>query len=381
MSNTSKIKVAVLAGARSTEHEVSLASAYNIANAIDREKYEVFIVGISPDGVWKQYDPQSFVENPTDFASIRLGQPISGRIGVTQSSPTFYDLDNGGQELFSVDVVFPAVLGNYAEDGTMQGLLRIMDVPFTTPDVLGSAAAMDKDMMKRLFIQAGIPTQKFKLARKNLPRPSYEDLIDELGRVMFIKPANNGSSVGVYKVDSAADFDRYLERAFEYDVKVLIEEAVDGREVELSMKGNIGSQQISHTVGEIVEKKEGDFYSYDNKYVSSDNVDLITDTDVTEDQRALMQELSVRACEALECEGFSRVDFFIRDSDGQVLLNEINTMPGFTQISMYPKLWVQSGVSYGDLVDELLQLAIQRHAFRIEPIVTNAAEVLRREQG
>lgn len=370
-----KKNVCVFAGGRSTEHEVSLASAYNIVNAIDTDTYNIYVIGISQDGVWRQYDSQNFVQNPTAFKAIKLAEPISGRVAITQSSPAFYDVDNGGKELFSVDVIFPAVLGNYSEDGTMQGLLRMMDVPFTTPDVLGSAMAMDKEVMKRLFIEADIPSAKYVLARKNGERPSYAKLVEHLGEVMFIKPANNGSSIGVYKAANKEEFEENLEKAFRYDVKVIIEEAIVGREVEISMMGNIGNQQTSAATGEIIERHDDEFYSYENKYVNSDKVELVAPADVTEEQLSTMQGLAVKACETLECEGFARVDFFVTEA-GEIMVNEVNTMPGFTQISMFPRLWQESGVSYPELIGKLLELAVERHEYRIKPIVTNAQEVL-----
>lgn len=372
-----KIRVAVLAGAKSTEHEVSLASAFNIVNSIDRDKYEVFVIGIDPTGVWRQYEPDNFVSDPTDFKKIKLAEPISGRVGITQSSNAFYDLDNG-LELFRVDVVFNAILGNNAEDGTMQGLLRIMDVPFTTPDVLGSAIAMDKDVMRRLFEQAGIPTTKSVMIRKNASRPSYSELVEQLGSTLFVKPANNGSSVGVYRVTNGEEFEKYVEKAFSYDVKILVEEENIGREVEISVLGNIGGIRASTAVGEIVPN-EGDFYSYNNKYIQSDNCSLLAPADVSEKQLAEMQALAVKVMEALECEGFSRIDFFILEKDEKLIVNEINTMPGFTKISMFPRLWQESGLTYPELVDQILQLAIERHEYRIAPIVTDASEVLIRE--
>ncbi len=270
-STPSKIRVAVLAGARSTEHEVSLVSAYNIAKAIDRNKYDVFVVGIDKDGMWRQYDPENFVINPSGVGHAMLSdEPISGRLSVTQNSHAFYDVDNGGRVAFECDVVFPAVLGNYAEDGTMQGLLRMMDVPFTTPDVLGSSVAMDKDVAYRLLRDAGIKVAKFVTLRKNASHKSYEELTSELGTdVIFVKPANAGSSVGVSKVTNAEEFEKALALAFLYDVKVIVQAGIVGREVEISAMGLMGNHEVS-VIGEIVENDPEDFYSYDNKYVHSE---------------------------------------------------------------------------------------------------------------
>lgn len=372
---TSRIRVAVFAGARSTEHEVSLISAYNIVQAIDPKKYEVFVVGIDKHGIWKQYDPSNFVENPSDISSITLATPISGRLTVTQCSNAFYDLDRGGEIAFSCDIVFPAVLGNYAEDGTIQGLLRMMDVPFTTPDVLGSAVAMDKDVAYRLFRDAGIEVAPFVTLRKNAKVPTFGELKEELGTdIIFIKPSNAGSSVGVSRVSTELEYQNGLHLAFRYDVKVIAQAGVVGRELEIGVIGNIGSQRTS-LVGEIVEKDSDDFYSYDNKYVHSGNVQLIAPAQLSDELYERISDTAIQVCEVLECEGFGRVDFFVTE-DETVYVNEINTMPGFTAISMFPRLWSESGVSYPELVDALLQTAIERHDYRIKPIITDAADVL-----
>jgi len=373
-SNDGRIRACVLAGARSTEHEVSLASAYNIVNAIDTSKYEVFVVGIDKQGVWKQYDPTHFVEHGGEFTEMQLATPISGRLGVTQSSNAFYDLDAAGKVAFEVDVIFPAVLGNYSEDGTMQGLLRMMDVPFTTPDVLGSAAGMDKDVAYRLLRDAGINVADFVMVRKTGPQVTYDEVSSRFGSTVFVKPANTGSSVGVSKVTNAEEFEYAVQLAYRYDVKVLIQAAIVGHEVEISVMGNFGSQRTS-VVGEIIEKHEGDFYSYDNKYVHSGNVELVAPANLSDDVVNTIKETALKVCETLECEGFGRVDFFV-DQDNKVYVNEINTMPGFTKISMFPRLWGESGVDYPTLVDNLLQYAIQRHEYRVAPIITDARDIL-----
>lgn len=372
---TQRTRVAVFAGARSTEHEVSLISAYNITNAIDTEKYEVFVVGIDKQGVWRQYDPTHFVDDPTDISAIKLAVPISGRLTVTQCSNKFYDLDNNGEVAFACDVIFPAVLGNYAEDGTIQGLLRMMDVPFTTPDVLGSAVGMDKDVAYRLFRDAGIGVASFVTLRKNAKAPTYNELKEELGTdVLFVKPSNAGSSVGVTRVTNDIEYQDGLDLAFKYDVKVIVQAGVVGRELEISVMGNIGSQRTS-VVGEIIEKDSDDFYSYDNKYVHSSNVQLLAPAPLSDNLYKRISDTAIQVCEVLECEGFGRVDFFVTE-DETVYVNEINTMPGFTAISMFPRLWAESGIPYPELVDTLLQTAIERHDYRIKPIITDAVDVL-----
>lgn len=375
LDKSKKIRVAIFAGARSTEHEVSLISAYNIAKAVNREKYEVFVVGIDKKGIWRRYDPDNFIEHPGEFSKMKLGNPISGRLGVTQCSNSFYDLDNGGDVSFSCDLIFPAVLGNYAEDGTMQGLLRMMDVPFTTPDVLGSAVGMDKDVSYRLLRDAGLNVANFVTIRKHQPQQSYTDLSDKLGsNTLFVKPANTGSSVGVSRVTNDEELRAAMELAYNYDTKVIVQAGIVGREVEISVMGNIGDQKTS-VIGEIVEKDPEDFYSYENKYINSTNVDLIAPADLPKSVEDAVKSAAIAVCEVLECEGFGRVDFFV---DGEtVYVNEINTMPGFTAISMFPRLWGVSGIDYPSLIDKLFNYALQRHKYRIAPIITDASDVIR----
>lgn len=375
MEATQKTRVAVIAGARSTEHEVSLVSAYNIAKAIDRNKYDVYVVGISKDGVWRQYDPDNFVTDPASVGTAKLSDsPISGRLSVTQCSNKFYDTDNGGQVAFECDVIFPAVLGNYAEDGTIQGLLRMMDVPFTTPDVLGSAVGMDKDVAYRLMRDGGVNVARFVMVRKGSAAPTYDELVADLGaQKIFVKPSNAGSSVGVSKVTSQAELDVALEYAFKYDVKVIIQQGITGREIEIAIMGNIGAQSAS-VIGEIVQKSKDDFYSYGNKYIN-DESELIAPAPASSELYEHIKHDAIKVAELLECEGFARVDFFVDEAE-KVYCTEINTMPGFTSISMFPKLWGLSGVDYPTLVDRLLQLAIERHAYRIAPMVLDAADVL-----
>jgi D-alanine-D-alanine ligase len=375
MEATQKTRVAVIAGARSTEHEVSLVSAYNIAKAIDRNKYEVYVIGIAKDGVWRQYDPENFVTNPASVGTAVLSDsPISGRLTVTQCSNKFYDIDNGGTVAFECDVIFPAVLGNYAEDGTIQGLLRMMDVPFTTPDVLGSAVGMDKDVAYRLMRDGGVNVASFVMVRKGDAAATYDELVAKLGsEKIFVKPSNAGSSVGVSKVTSQAELDTALEYAFKYDVKVIIQQGITGREIEIAIMGNIGAQSAS-VIGEIVQKSKDDFYSYGNKYIN-DESELIAPAPASSELYERIKHDAIRVAELLECEGFARVDFFVDESE-KVYCTEINTMPGFTSISMFPKLWGLSGVDYPTLVDRLLQLALERHAYRIAPMVLDAADVL-----
>lgn len=371
-----KQRVAVLCGARSTEHEVSLVSAYNIVKAIDKSKYDVFVVGITKEGDWYQYDIDSFAVNAEQgVGAVKLSDtPISGRLAVRQSSHCFYDIDNN-LVAFECDIVFPAVLGSYAEDGTMQGLLRMMDIPFTTADVLGSSVGMDKDVSYRLMRDAGIPIAKFITLRKHNARPLFSDLSLELSSdSIFIKPANAGSSVGVSRASDQKELEAALDIAFLYDTKVIAQAAVKGREIEISVAGNFGDQKTSLT-GEIIEKDPGAFYSYEDKYINVSNVELIAPAKITETVQSRIKKTAVHVCEVLECEGFSRVDFFV-DKDENIYVNEINTMPGFTLSSMFPRLWGVSGVEYPQLVDWLIQLAVERYNYRVRPIITDASNII-----
>jgi D-alanine-D-alanine ligase len=241
------------------------------------------------------------------------------------------------------------------EDGTIQGLLRLAGIPFVGAGVLASAAGMDKEVAKRLMRDAGIPIGGFMALRSWEKRPSFEEAAGKLGELLFVKPANMGSSVGVSKVHNATEFEAALDEAFRYDKKVIIEEFIKGREIECSVLGNASPR--ASLPGEIVAKHE--FYSYDAKYIDAEGALLEIPARLPAETVARIQGLALDTFRALECEGLARVDFFLRD-DGEVLVNEINTMPGFTRISMYPKLWEASGLGYHELLDELVRLALER---------------------
>jgi D-alanine-D-alanine ligase len=253
-------------------------------------------------------------------------------------------------------VAFPILHGPFGEDGTVQGLLKLADIPFVGAGVLGSAAGMDKDVMKRLLRDAGIPIGKFITLRGGPANaPSFADAAGELGAPFFVKPANMGSSVGVSKVYDEDGCRAALDEAFRFDSKVLIEENIPGREIECSVLGN--DNPAASLPGEVRPSKE--FYSYEAKYIDSNGAVLEIPAKLPPETVRRVQELAVKTFQTLECQGLSRVDFFLRDS-GEVIVNEINTMPGFTKISMYPKLWEASGLGYRELIDRLIQLAIER---------------------
>lgn len=364
MMTERKTHVGILFGGKSAEHEVSLQSAKNVADAIDRDKYDVSLIGIDKTGRWLLPDQSQFLLNATDPKLIRLNRENETSVAlVPQSGGELTDL-SGSAFHATIDVVFPVLHGPFGEDGTVQGLLKLAGVPFVGADVLGSAVGMDKDVAKRLLRDAGMPIARFMVLKARDTR-DFETISAELGLPFFVKPANLGSSVGVHKVSDKPGFEDAITDAFLYDTKVIAEEFVDGREVECSVLGN--ADPIASVVGEIVSNHE--FYSYEAKYIDESGAALNVPAEIPEEASDLVRKLAIRAFEVLSCEGMARVDFFLK-ADGTVVINEINTIPGFTRISMYPRLWQASGISYSDLIDRLIGLAIER--FERERTLKNA---------
>lgn len=348
-----KIRVGILCGGKSAEHEVSLQSAKNVLEALDKNKYEPVLIGIGKDGEWNLLDQSRFLLNANDPGRIALA--VSPGTAVTPHSRTGELVSADGKSREPVDVVFPVLHGPFGEDGTVQGLLKLFNVPFVGAGVLGSAVGMDKDVMKRLLRAAGIPAARF-IAYRDSREANFGEAYRELGLPLFVKPANLGSSVGVSKVKNADQFAKAVKEAFQYDRKILTEEFVDGREIECSVLGN--DDPVASVAGEVISRHE--FYSYEAKYLDSEGALLKIPADLSEDTLKEIQRIAVEAFKVLCCEGMARVDFFLQPN-GRIVLNEINTIPGFTKISMYPKLWEASGVSYSELVDRLIQLALARH--------------------
>jgi len=307
------IKVGILYGGKSAEHEISLLSAKNIYDAIDRTKFEPVLVKIEKSGKWQMTD------------------------------------------VFQFDVIFPMLHGPYGEDGTIQGFLKLADIPFVGPGVLGSAVGMDKDIMKRLFRDAGIPIGKFLTVKSHEKPMSFAETEAALGSPFFIKPVNMGSSVGISKVRNEAEYIAAVKEAFQYDTKIIIEEFIPGREIECAVLGN--EEPAASLPGEIIPSH--DFYSYDAKYLDEKGASLQIPAKLDDGTIKRIQELAVKVFQVLCCEGLSRVDFFLK-ANGEIIVNEINTMPGFTKISMYPKMWEICGVSYTELITRLIELAISR---------------------
>lgn len=349
-----KIRVGILFGGKSAEHEVSLQSAKNVVDAIDRDKYEVSLIGIDKTGKWLLPNKSQFLLNESDLKLIKLNRENEESVAlIPQSTGVLTNLTDATSHT-AVDVVFPILHGPFGEDGTVQGLLKLAAVPFVGAGVLGSAVGMDKDVMKRLLRDAGIPIGKF-LVFNDEQKVDFDTIVTELGLPFFVKPANLGSSVGVNKVKDKTSFETAVRVAFEYDTKILIEEFIDGRELECAVLGNQNPQASG--IGEVAPNQE--FYSYDAKYIDDDGAKLTIPANISHDIAEKIRELSLATFKALSCEGLGRVDFFLK-KDGTILVNEINTIPGFTKISMYPQLWAAAGVSYSDLINRLIDLAIER---------------------
>ena len=349
-----KLRVGILFGGKSAEHEISLQSAKNIYDAIDRAKYEPVLIGIDKSGRWLLSDESKFLLDADDPKRIRLNPSSNAVALVPQGSGVLANLSDAKSDR-AVDVIFPILHGPFGEDGTVQGLLKMADIPFVGAGVLASAAGMDKEVMKRLLRDSGLPIGKFLVLRSGEKIPDYEALCAALGSTLFIKPANMGSSVGISKVRNRDEYLPALNSAFEYDTKVLIEEFIPGRELECSVLGN-GEPEAS-IPGEIKPTRE--FYSYDAKYIDEEGAVLTIPAEVSAEIAGRVRELAIKVFKALCCEGLARVDFFLKE-DGSIIVNEINTMPGFTRISMYPKLWEASGLSYTNLIDRLICLALER---------------------
>jgi D-alanine-D-alanine ligase len=353
-----KLRVGILFGGKSAEHEVSLQSAKNIFDAIDRKKYEPVLIGIDKSGRWLLNDESDFLINANDPKRIRLNTSSDAVALVPQSRGAISNLSapkNDNVNDSAIDVIFPVLHGPFGEDGTVQGLLKLADIPFVGSGVLASAAGMDKDVMKRLLRDAGLPIGKFRVLCADDDVPSYEEVSSELGAPFFVKPANMGSSVGVSKVKKQREYLPALEGAFEYDTKAVIEEFIPGRELECSVLG--GSEIMASIPGEVKSRHE--FYSYNAKYIDKKGAELIVPAKVSVEIIQRVQELAIAVFKTLCCDGLARVDFFLK-KDGSVMVNEINTMPGFTKISMYPKLWEASGISYTQLIGKLIGFALER---------------------
>lgn len=351
-----KTRVVILFGGKSAEHEVSLQSAKSIVEAIDKSKYDVVLIGIDKEGQWYLNEASRFLLHANDPKLIRLNTSGDSLALIPGEKAEQLIYLSRHQSLGPIDVVFPVLHGPFGEDGTVQGLLKLANVPFVGASVLGSAIGMDKDVMKRLLRDAGVPIADFLVFdRSSLDRIDFEEVKHHLGLPCFVKPANLGSSVGVWKVKGRREFELAVEDAFEYDNKILIEAYIQGREIECAVLGN--EDPMASVLGEIIPQHE--FYSYEAKYIDENGALLKIPAELPEDVVKEAQSLAIQTFKVLCCEGMARVDFFLR-GEKEVIVNELNTIPGFTRISMYPKLWEASGISYTELIDRLIQLALER---------------------
>ena len=361
---TKKLRVGVLFGGRSGEHEVSLVSARSVMDAFDRDRYEIIPMGITKGGKWlSSGEPMKRLEGEAKQEQ-RLG-PGAGQETTREVVASHKELIPGaGRDgIPQVDVIFPVLHGPFGEDGTLQGLLEMANVPYVGSGVLGSALAMDKAAAKAIFRAQGLPCADFELVTRwdweERPSVVQERITQRIGYPCFVKPANLGSSVGVSKVHVASELPAALDHACRYDRRLIVEVSINAREIECSVLGN--EEPVASVLGEIVPTRE--FYDYEAKY-HDDSTELIIPAQLDASTTAEIQVLAVRAYLALDCAGMARADFFLCRDTGKSYVNELNTIPGFTSISMYPKLWEASGLPYPDLLDRLVQLALERHRDR-----------------
>jgi D-alanine-D-alanine ligase len=369
---TKKIRLGVLFGGRSGEHEVSLISAAAVMKALDPTKYEVVPVGITREGRWR-VGPKAFGVLTGAAGDDAAQRTVPLQAVLEEGRAVTPSVDPMGPKLLplaklsparsarpEVDVIFPVLHGTFGEDGTIQGLLELADVPYVGAGVLASSAGMDKDVMKRLFRDAGLPVVPWELVLRgdweHDPAGVQKRIEKRLRYPFFVKPANLGSSVGITKVHKPAEFAAAMELAAQYDRKILVEKGVEAREIECAVLGNDNPQ--ASVPGEIIPVNE--FYDYEAKYIKEGS-ELLIPARLSPHQRKRVQELAVRAFKAIDCAGMARVDFLLERKSGKTLVLEINTIPGFTPISMYPKLWEASGVPYSKLLDRLIELALERH--------------------
>lgn len=359
-----KKRIAIVFGGQSSEHEVSRFSAEAVLRNIDREKFDVAMIGITKDGRWLSYDgPVELIGTGEWQALAETGQKSNQPLLSAGAAMVAAEKDNR-----NIDVVFPVLHGCNGEDGTIQGLFEMAGIPYVGCGVLGSALGMDKAYAKIIFEKEGIPQGKYLVfSRKQIAR-EMEQILTKVEGVLtypcFVKPSNAGSSVGVSKAHDRSELEAALQLAARYDRRILVEEFMDGREAECAVLGN--DEPVASTVGEVVPCNE--FYDYEAKYMSGDSSEVIIPANLSQETIDKIRYYSVKAFKALDCSGLARADFFVNKDSGEVFINEINTMPGFTQISMYAKLWAASGLPYGKLIERLIELALERYEDNLREI-------------
>ncbi|MBI5303106.1 MAG: D-alanine--D-alanine ligase [Chloroflexi bacterium] len=358
-----KIRVGIIFGGRSGEHEVSLASAQGVARAIDHEKYDVVMIGVTKQGRWLAGDKalaQLIAASPSLL--LKSGEAVNDET-VALNGKSLVPTTTEASPLGAIDVAFPLIHGPMGEDGTVQGLLELADIPYVGAGVAASAVGMDKALMKAIFHAEDLPILDWMVVLRRdwelRPEDTIRRVEAEFGYPCFIKPANLGSSVGVSKAHNWDELTQALTTAAQYDRKLIAERAAqDAREIECSVLGN--DEPIASLPGEVAPHRE--FYDYAAKYDETAGTDLIVPADLPPDVTRAVQGLAVRAFKAIDASGMARVDFFIERATNRIFVNEINTIPGFTAVSMYPRMWEKSGVPYPELIDRLIQLALERHA-------------------
>jgi D-alanine-D-alanine ligase len=355
-----RIRVAVVYGGRSSEHGISVVSAGSVLAALDPAKYDVVPVGITRSGQWMITDasPESLAISGRTLPEVEKGTAVVLSADTTSSDLVAVEPGSAVEALASVDVVFPVLHGRYGEDGTIQGLLELAGVPYVGPGVFASAAGMDKEFTKILLRAAGLDVGSFVVLRRDRPWSAVD--IQALGLPLFVKPARAGSSVGITKVTDWADLEAAVATAFEHDSKAIVEAAVVGREIECGVLENADGLPEASVPAEIRLRPGHDWYDFDAKYLD-DACDFDVPADLAPAVTAEVRAAACQAFTALDCNGLARVDFFVT-ADDRVVVNEINTMPGFTPISMYPRMWAASGVDYPTLVDRLIAAALRRSA-------------------
>jgi D-alanine-D-alanine ligase len=358
MTAQKKIRVAVLYGGRSGEHEVSLRSAASVLRNLDASRFDIVPIAIDKQGKWHVNDLKALMD-------------AGASLPVFENSPEFILPANPGSSVSlgnagKIDVVFPVMHGPLCEDGAVQGLLELAEIAYVGCGVLASAVGMDKEVAKRLIRDAGLPIVPYVSVKAGEWNRGADKIAarvaSELGYPCFVKPANMGSSVGVHKVADASGFAAAMKDAFQYDTKILIEKAISAREIEFAVLENpvYGDAPLVSVAGEIAPTHE--FYSYESKYLDENGAVLMIPAKISPEQMKQGQEIARRAFEALECEGLTRCDLFMDKGTGEFYFNEVNTLPGFTSISMYPKMWEASGIGYQELLSRLVDLALARHA-------------------
>lgn len=353
-----KLNVAVIFGGKSGEHEVSLMSATNVIKAMDKDKYHIYMIGITKNGQWMAYkgDVDKIIDGSWEKEAAELERDETINL-------LFSGIFRGEQDS-KIDVVFPVLHGPNGEDGTIQGLFEMLDIPYVGCGVLASALGMDKAFSKQLFRTAGLPVGNYDVILKVDVQKDQEAVIAKLeadfSYPVFVKPANMGSSVGISKAHNREELAAALREAAKYDRKLLVEEYINCRELECAVLGN--NEPMASGIGEIIPSHE--FYDYEAKYFDDGKSVLVIPAELDEKKVKEIKSIAIKAFKALDCSGMARVDFFMEKSTGRIYLNEINTIPGFTKISMYPKLWEAAGISYGQLIDRLIQLSLDIYSHK-----------------